>query len=66
MERLRGIPGLVDLDSSLKPDKPVIDITVRRDAAADLGLSVGSMAAALRTCGRPDRGQLARQRRPDL
>ncbi|MCD9204620.1 efflux RND transporter permease subunit, partial [Escherichia coli] len=44
MERLRGIPGLVDLDSSLKPDKPVIDITVRRDAAADLGLSVGSMA----------------------
>ncbi|CAB5716909.1 Multidrug transporter MdtC [Delftia tsuruhatensis] len=49
MERLRGIPGLVDLDSSLKPDKPVIDIAVRRDAAADLGLSVGSMAAALRT-----------------
>ncbi len=49
MERLRGIPGLVDLDSNLKPDKPVIDITVRRDAAADLGLSVGSMAAALRT-----------------
>jgi HAE1 family hydrophobic/amphiphilic exporter-1 len=48
-EKLRGIPGLVDLDSSLKPDKPVIAVDVRRDAASDLGLSVGSMATALRT-----------------
>ncbi|WP_280191966.1 efflux RND transporter permease subunit [Delftia sp. PS-11] len=49
LERLRTVPGLVDLDSSLKPDKPVIDIAVRRDAASELGLSVGSMAASLRT-----------------
>lgn len=48
-EKLRGIPGLVDLDSSLKPDKPVIAVDVRRDAASDLGLSVASMAASLRT-----------------
>ncbi len=47
--KLRDIPGLVDLDSSLKPDKPVIDVEVRRDAASDLGLSVASMAASLRT-----------------
>jgi hydrophobic/amphiphilic exporter-1 (mainly G- bacteria), HAE1 family len=49
MERVRGIPGLVDLDSSVKPDKPTIAITVRRDAASDLGLSVAQIAGALRT-----------------
>ncbi len=48
-DKIRGIPGLVDLDSSLKNDKPVIDVQVRRDAASDLGLNVASMANALRT-----------------
>lgn len=48
-ERIRGIPGLVDLDSSVKPDKPTIDIEVNRDAASDLGLSVAQIAASLRT-----------------
>ncbi len=46
---IRPIPGLVDLDSSVKPDKPVIQVDVRRDAASDLGLSVSSIAASLRT-----------------
>ena len=46
---IRGIPGLVDLDSSVKADKPVIQVDVRRDAASDLGLSVSSIAASLRT-----------------
>lgn len=48
-ERIADIPGLVDLDSSLKPNKPMVKIEVHRDTAADLGLSVGSMAGALRT-----------------
>ena len=48
-EKIRTVPGLVDLDSSVKPDKPVIDIDVRRDAASDLGLSVAQIAASLRT-----------------
>jgi HAE1 family hydrophobic/amphiphilic exporter-1 len=48
-ERIRGIPGLVDLDSSVKPDKPTVDIEVNRDAASDLGLSVAQIAASLRT-----------------
>ncbi len=48
-QKIRAIPGLVDLDSSLKADKPVIDVAVRRDAASDLGLSVAQMAGALRT-----------------
>ncbi len=47
--KIRDIPGLVDLDTSAKPDKPVIAVEVRRDAASDLGLSVAQMAASLRT-----------------
>jgi HAE1 family hydrophobic/amphiphilic exporter-1 len=47
--RLREIPGLVDLDSTLKPDKPTVAIEVRRDAAADLGLNVSALAGPLRT-----------------
>jgi HAE1 family hydrophobic/amphiphilic exporter-1 len=39
----------VDLDSSVKADKPVIEVDVRRDAASDLGLSVSQIAASLRT-----------------
>ena len=46
---IRGIPGLVDLDSSVKADKPVIQVDVRGGAASDLGLSVSSIAASLRT-----------------
>ncbi|MCW8163914.1 efflux RND transporter permease subunit [Verminephrobacter aporrectodeae subsp. tuberculatae] len=49
VEELRGIPGLVDLDSSAKLAKPVIALEVRRDAASDLGLDLARMAAALRT-----------------
>ena len=47
-EKIHAIPGLVDLDSSVKPDKPVIAVDVRRDAASDLGLSVAQMANSLR------------------
>ncbi len=48
-DKIRSIPGLVDLDSSVKPDKPVIQIDVRREAASDLGLSAAQIAASLRT-----------------
>ncbi|MBT9506327.1 efflux RND transporter permease subunit [Rhodoferax sp.] len=49
MEKIRTIPGLVDLDSSVKPDKPTLDVVIKRDAASDLGLSTGSIGSALRT-----------------
>jgi len=49
MEKISGIPGLVDLDSSLKADKPTIEVDVKRDAASDLGLTVSQIAASLRT-----------------
>ncbi len=48
-DKIRATPGLVDMDSSIKADKPVIQIDVRTDAASDLGLSVSSIANALRT-----------------
>ena len=48
MQRLASVPGLVDLDTSMKPPKPTVAIDVRRDAASDLGLSVGSITNALR------------------
>ena len=49
VEKVRPIPGLVDLDSSVKPDKPVLDIAIKREAASDLGLSVSQIGSALRT-----------------
>ena len=49
LARIEGIPGLVDLDSSIKPNKPTVDVRVKRDAASDLGLSVGPVAQSLRT-----------------
>jgi HAE1 family hydrophobic/amphiphilic exporter-1 len=49
LAKLRAIPGLVDLDSSLKADKPTIAIAVKRDATADLGLNVNTLATTLRT-----------------
>ena len=48
-ERVRTVPGLVDIDSSNKPDKPVVAVDVRRDVASDLGLSVAQIAGSLRT-----------------
>lgn len=48
-EKIRDIPGLVDLDTSAKPDKPVIAVELRREVASDLGLSVAQMANSLRT-----------------
>ncbi len=48
MDKIRTIPGLVDLDSSVKPNKPTIEVKVEREAANDLGLSLGSVANQLR------------------
>ena len=48
MAKLAQVPGLVDLDTSLKPPKPTVTIEVKRDAANDLGLSVGSITNTLR------------------
>jgi HAE1 family hydrophobic/amphiphilic exporter-1 len=49
MAQLRALPGLVDLDSTLKPNKPTVAITVKRDAVADAGLNVNALSTSLRT-----------------
>ena len=49
MGQLRRIPGLVDLDSSSKPDKPTVEVGVKREAASELGLTTAQIAAPLRT-----------------
>ncbi len=49
LDKVRTVPGLVDLDSSVKPNKPTLEVQVRRDVASDLGLSVGQIGSALRT-----------------
>ena len=49
MEGVRPIPGLVDLDSTIKPNKPTINIEVQREAANEYGLSLGTVGSQLRT-----------------
>jgi HAE1 family hydrophobic/amphiphilic exporter-1 len=49
LAKLRDIPGVVDLDSTLKPNKPTVSIEVKRDAASDAGLNVNALASTLRT-----------------
>ncbi len=47
--RMRQVPGLIDLDTSMKANKPIVAVEVRRDAAADAGLSVSAITNTLRT-----------------
>ena len=48
MEQLRTIPGLVDLDSSVRANKPTIAVRVRNESAADLGLGTAQLGGPLR------------------
>ncbi|MEN3367275.1 MAG: hypothetical protein V7606_4549, partial [Burkholderiales bacterium] len=48
MAKIRTIPGVVDLDSSLKAEKPTIAIEPKRDIGADLGVGVAQIGMALR------------------
>jgi HAE1 family hydrophobic/amphiphilic exporter-1 len=48
-ERAKTIPGLVDIDSSLRSGKPEVQLDIDRARAADLGVSVRSVQQALNT-----------------
>ncbi|HZW14058.1 MAG TPA: efflux RND transporter permease subunit [Noviherbaspirillum sp.] len=48
MNKMREVPGLVDLDSSLKAEKPTIAVEPKRDIGADLGVGVAQIGNALR------------------
>ncbi|EJN00840.1 efflux RND transporter permease subunit [Herbaspirillum sp. YR522] len=45
--QLRQIPGVVDLDSSLKAQKPIFSVEPRRDIGSDLGIGVAQLGNAL-------------------
>ena len=47
LARMRKIPGIVDVDSSLFPGKPELGVFIDRDRAADLGVQVADIARAL-------------------
>jgi hydrophobic/amphiphilic exporter-1 (mainly G- bacteria), HAE1 family len=47
-EKLRGIPGAVDVDTSLVLGKPEVTVDIDRAKAADLGVQVTDIANALR------------------
>ncbi|MGC4397808.1 efflux RND transporter permease subunit [Hydrogenophaga sp. T2] len=48
-EKLEPIVGLVDLDASVKPNKPTVDVVLNRELASDAGLTTGAVGSALRT-----------------
>ncbi len=49
LEALKKSPDAVDVDSTLISGKPELRLTVDRDKAADLGVSVGAISQALNT-----------------
>jgi HAE1 family hydrophobic/amphiphilic exporter-1 len=49
LDKVRPITGLVDLDSSVKPNKPTVELHMKSDAASDLGVGVATLSTALRT-----------------
>ena len=48
LDKLRAIPGLVDLDTSVRPGKPTISIQVQKESASDLGLGTAQLGNPLR------------------
>jgi HAE1 family hydrophobic/amphiphilic exporter-1 len=48
-QKLAQVPGVTDLDSSYEQGKPEVRVHINRDKAADLNVSVASIATALRT-----------------
>jgi HAE1 family hydrophobic/amphiphilic exporter-1 len=48
MALMRTVPGVVDLESSLKANKPTVALEVDRQLAADLGVSTTAIANTLR------------------
>jgi len=48
-ERIEGIEGIVDVDTSLRAAKPERHISIDRDKAATYGLTVGQVASAVKT-----------------
>ena len=48
MQKLSNVNGLVDLESTLKQPKSMVNVTINREAANDADLSIGQIGQALR------------------
>ena len=48
LQKVRAVPGAVDVDSTLETGQPEMMAAVNRELAADLGFDVGSVAMQLR------------------
>jgi len=49
LKQLRTLPGLADLDTTLSDRRPELRVAVDRERANDLGVSISTVAATLRT-----------------
>ena len=49
VERLKDNPGLADLDTDLRLNKPEVEVTIDRDRVADLGLDISVIGRTLET-----------------
>jgi HAE1 family hydrophobic/amphiphilic exporter-1 len=49
IDEVKKKPGFVDIDSSYESGKPEIRVYIDREKAADLGVSVGAIAASIQT-----------------
>ena len=47
VDRLKGIPGLADVDTTLSVHKPELQVVLDRDRAADLGVTAEPIASSL-------------------
>lgn len=48
IQKIRPIPGLVDIESSLKEPKPTVSVRINRDIASDAGLNLAQVGNVLR------------------
>jgi HAE1 family hydrophobic/amphiphilic exporter-1 len=48
VERVKQVPGAVDVDTSMNTGKPELSVQIDRPKAADLGVQIGDAAEALR------------------
>jgi len=46
--RMAAVRGLTDLDSSMKDDRPTVEVRIRRELASDLGVGIVQIGNALR------------------
>ena len=49
VERLKDNPGLADLDTDLRLNKPEVEVEIDRDRVADLGLDISVIGRTLET-----------------